>query len=159
MTNMRSGLLILLVCAAPGWAQTNIALPGWFEGNPLTEASLSGIWWIKIPFEMETQNNKIEVVKQETILSARYVIFGENRIVYRSTLSHKEPVSAVGVWLLQEGKLFISISSINLELTYYMVRDDSILVSGIAEMGDNKSMVAGVLNRVQGGRPKQLMEE
>ncbi len=160
MTFKRAILSMLLISSATAWAQSNMAPPpGWFDGDAVTDSSLSGIWWLKIPFAAAIHGEGIDVFEQETIVTSRYLRFGPNGILLRSTLSNDEPPSAVGVWLLKDGKLFLTFSSVSLELECYMVRDDRILVAGTRLVGKDKSAVFGVLNRIREGNLEPVFED
>jgi hypothetical protein len=160
MTFKQIALLMLLISPAATWAQSNMAPPpGWFDGDTVAEASLAGIWWLKIPFTAAANDKGMNVRKQETNITSKYLKFGANGILFRSSLSNDEPPSAVGVWLLKDDKLFLTFSNVSLELECYMVRDDRILLAGTRLMGKDNAVVFGMLNRVREAHLQPLLEE
>ena len=159
MRRLQKVLLAFLFCSAAAGAQANTAPPGWFDGDPLTEKALSGIWWLKVPFILQNQDDGIAVIDRETGFGTKYFRFGPNGILFRSTLSLTEPVSAVGVWQLDEDKILLTFSDVRFELTYYQVRDDRILVAGHASKGNEKRAVVGLLSRIREVQLEPPMEE
>jgi hypothetical protein len=152
-------ILLLLIGVTSIWSQTKVPPPGWYEGDALAESSLSGIWWVKVPFRFVDNGTSVEAIKNEVPWSPRYVTFEKDGIIYKSGLGRDEKKTAVGVWLLKDGKLYLTIVGLSLELSYYMVQNDKILVAGISKLGNENIAVAGMLIRLREGQAMDMNEE
>jgi len=92
-------------------------------------------------------------------MTTQYVTFDSQGIIYRSSLGRDGPRSAVGVWLLKDERLELAISSMTLDLQYYMVQNDKIMVAGTCRMGASTFAVAGLLIRLREGQAVEMLEE
>jgi hypothetical protein len=151
-------LSILLAAFGQICAQVKGPPPDWSEGDKLTKVALNGVWWVKIPFRFESDGASIATIRRELPWSSPYVAFDEQGIIYQRTLTGPQSRNAIGVWLLQDDRLEISVSNMSLELDYYMVQPDKIVVAGNCTIGKLSFAVAGVLLQLQPGYPVQMEE-
>jgi hypothetical protein len=152
-------LALLLGGASSAFSQSRVPPPGWSEGDPLTPAALDGIWWVRIPFRFDLERSSVKETRQEVPWTPRYVTFDSQGIIHQSGLSRGEKRPAVGVWLLTDGRLQLSISSMTLDLDCYMVQNDKILVAGTCTTGAATFAAAGMLLRLREGDAVQMIEE
>jgi len=152
-------LLYLVLSSFAVWPQTATTPPGWFEGDAITEASLSGIWWINIPFQFKQKDSSVAVVKQELNFASKYMEFGPGGIIHKSNLDGKESIPAIGVWMLKDNKLTLTFAGINLELNCFMVHNDKILIAGDCQIGQERTVVSGILYKLTDKADIQIMQE
>jgi hypothetical protein len=152
-------LFVLLACGAGLHAQVRVPTPTWFEGQQVTEGALSGIWWVKFPLRFVEDGDGLVVSREAIPWTPTYVTFDKGGIIRQSGVARGEPRTAVGVWMLVDGTLSLTISDMTIDLQAYVVQNDKILVAGICRLDGQKIPVAGMLLRMRESDAMEMMQE